>query len=88
MKIPQWARGPRAQLFGTGFIQVLFVAANTAFIAAYALLGNLLTAFAISWVWTYNVRRVVFGDNKDRLAYAVGAALGSVTGTVVANILL
>lgn len=85
MNIPKWSYGPKAQLFGTGFLQVFFVGANTAFISHYALIGNLLTAFAISWIWTHNVKKVAFGDEKDRMAYAVGAALGSVTGTVTAN---
>jgi hypothetical protein len=70
------------------FVQVFFVAANTAFISRYALLGNLLTAFMISWIWTFNVKRVAFGDKADRLFYAGGAAVGSVAGTISANYLL
>lgn len=76
------------QLAFTGFLQVFFVGANTAFISHYALLGNLLTAFMISWIWTFNVKRVAFGDKADRMYYAGGAAVGSVTGTIAANFLL
>jgi len=76
------------QLAGMAFVQVFFVAGNTAFIAHYALLGNLLTAFMISWIWTFNVKRVAFGDKADRLYYAGGAAIGSVGGTIAANFLL
>lgn len=75
----------KARLALTGFVQVIFVAANTVFISRYELFGNLLTAFAISFVWTYNVKRVAFGDKGDRWAYAIGAALGSVTGTIIAS---
>lgn len=82
---PKCVTRERMRLAGTGFVQVFFVAANTAFIAAYALVANLLTAFAISWVWTHNVKKVAFGDEGDRVAYAVGAAIGSVSGTIVAN---
>lgn len=75
----------KIKLFTTGFIQVIFVAANTVFISKYQLVGNLLTAFAISFVWTYNVKKVAFGETSDRWAYAIGASLGSVAGTVTAN---
>lgn len=75
----------KIKLFTTGFIQVIFVAANTVFISQYQLIGNLLTAFMISLVWTYNVKKVAFGAVSDRWAYATGAALGSVAGTIIAN---
>lgn len=75
----------RLRLAGTGFLQVIFVASNTVFIAHYQLLSNLITAFLISWVWTFNVKKVAFGDNLDRWFYAVGAALGSVAGNVIAT---
>jgi len=78
----------KIKLFSTGFLQVIFVAANTVFISQYQLIGNLLTAFMISLVWTYNVKKVAFGDVSDRWAYATGAALGSVAGTVAANWML
>lgn len=79
---------PRLKLALTGFVQVVFVAGNTVFISNYQLLGNLLTAFGISFIWTYNVKRIAFGDSMDRLAYAIGASLGSVTGTVLASAVL
>lgn len=78
----------RWKLAATGFVQVIFVAANTVFISRYELVGNLLTAFAISLVWTYNVKRVAFGDAADRWFYAGGAALGSVSGTILASALV
>lgn len=86
--VPIWLTRMRFNLAMTGFVQVIFVAANTVFISRYELVGNLLTAFAISFVWTYNVKRVAFGDRADRWFYAVGAALGSVAGTVIASALV
>lgn len=80
--------GTRAKLAGTGFLQVIFVAANTVFIAHYLLLANFVTAFLISLIWTYNVKRVAFGDSGDRWAYASGAALGSVLGNIIASALV
>ena len=78
----------RLALVATAFVQVVFVAMNTVFIAHYKLLPNLLTGFLISYVWSWNVKRVAFGDHTDRLAYASGAAVGSVAGTVAAGVVL
>ena len=76
------------KLAGTAYAQVIFVAANTVFIAHYELIANWLTAWAISMVWTFNVKRVAFGESADRWFYATGAAFGSVSGTVAAGWLL
>lgn len=75
----------KLKLLGTGFLQVIFVAANTVFIAHHELISNFLTAFMISYIWTHNVKKLAFGDAMDRWAYASGAALGSVSGTILAS---
>lgn len=75
----------RWKLAGTGFLQVVFVAMNTVFIAHYELLANFATGLAISLIWSWNVKRVAFGDTADRWSYALGAAFGSVTGTIIAS---
>lgn len=75
----------RLKLAATGFLQVIFVAANTVFIAHYELLANFVTAFLISLIWTWNVKKVAFGDNGDRWAYASGAAFGSLAGNIIAT---
>lgn len=75
-------------LFGTGFLQVFFVGLNTYFIAHSAVVGNVVSGFLISYIWTRNVKRAAFGDEKDRWFYASGAALGSVSGALVAKWLL
>lgn len=78
----------RASLFGTGFLQVFCVGLNTVFIAQAAIYGNLLSGFLISYIWTRNVKRAAFGDEADRWCYALGAAFGSVAGSVTAHWLL
>jgi hypothetical protein len=85
---PSWLTKARAKLAATGFVQVIFVAANTVFIAHYELVANVVTAFAISYIWTHNVKKVAFGDEGDRWFYATGAALGSVCGTVLAGMVV
>jgi hypothetical protein len=44
--------------------------------------------FGISLTWTWNVKRVAFGNNWDRIIYSSGAALGTFTGMVVARSLV
>ncbi len=63
-----------------GFLQVGFVAANAYSIAHYFPLAIIFTSFAISYIWSHNVKKVAFGDEAHRLVYAAGAALGCITG--------
>jgi hypothetical protein len=69
----------------TGFIQVAFVAMNTVFLADRNLPGVLAASFLISLIWSYNVKRVVFGTVTERLAYAVGASWGAGAGMGLAD---
>lgn len=74
----------RAILFTTGFVQVSFVSANTYMVSKYLPLAIFLTSFMISIVWTFNVKRVVFGTAIDRFLYALGASFGSLVGASIA----
>jgi hypothetical protein len=73
------------KLFVTGFVQVLFVAMSTVFISRKIYTGVAVSGFAISLLWSYNVKRVAFGSTIDRIVYAGGAAAGSLTGCLVAS---
>lgn len=72
-----------AQLFMTGFIQVILVVINTYQIAHEKWAGVVFVGFLISLVWSYNVKRIAFGSLKDRLIYSSGAAIGSLAGLVI-----
>jgi hypothetical protein len=74
-------------LFFTGFLQVLLIAINTYQIANSKYIGAVIVGFGISWLWTSNVKKVAFGNNKDRLIYACGASLGTVTGLLTSKII-
>lgn len=76
------------KLFLTGFIQVYFVAVNTYFISKGYLVGVFTCGFLISWVWSYNVKKVAFGNRLDRLIYSLGAAFGALIGTLTAKMIL
>ena len=72
-------------LFLTGFLQVSFVAANTFFISTKNLSAVFICGFAISLIWSFNVKRIAFSTKKQRIIYAFGAAAGSVTGCAAAS---
>jgi hypothetical protein len=75
------------QLFGTGLLQVFFVAINTVFLSKSLYLGVGISAFMISMVWSYNVKKVVFGTFRNRVAYAVGASTGCLLGLLTSEYL-
>lgn len=74
-------------LFLTGFAQVALVAINTWQIANNKIVGALIVGFLISLVWTFNVRRVAFATNMDRIIYCLGASAGTATGLLITHIL-
>ena len=74
----------QTKLFFTGFVQVLLVAINTWQVAHAKWIGVTIVGFLISYVWTWNVKKVAFGTHRDRVIYALGASLGTVCGLAVA----
>jgi ABC-type Fe3+ transport system permease subunit len=70
----------QVKLFITGFAQVLLVAINTYQLAHEKWLGCAIVGFLISYVWTWNVKKIAFGSHTDRLLYAGGAMCGTVAG--------
>jgi len=73
----------RFALFACGFVQVFFVAINTVFLAKAFILGVLIASFMISIVWSFNVKKIAFGNRLDRFVYASGASIGSVAGLLL-----
>ncbi len=72
-------------LYATALVQVGLVAANTWQIAHGKLAGVFLIGFSISFLWSWNVKRIAFGTLADRLAYALGAGTGSLIGMAAAG---
>jgi len=75
-------------LFITGFVQVFFVAINTYFLSKIFYLGVFLCAFMISFIWSWNVKKIAFGTISDRIVYASGAAFGSIVGLLISTLIL
>ncbi len=74
------------QLITTGFLQVFFVAINTWLITKQQYVGVIIVSFLISFIWSFNVKKVAFGTMKDRLVYSLGAALGGLTGLFIGQL--
>lgn len=74
-------------LFTTGFLQVFFVALNTWLITQRNFLGVLVVSFLISFIWSFNVKKVAFGSMRDRLVYSLGASAGGLTGLFIGGLI-
>ena len=77
----------RPQLFLSAALQVSLVSLNVWQISHGHWATGAVTSFAISFVWTLNVKRVAFGAMADRLVYASGAACGFLVGVGVSRLL-
>jgi len=73
-------------LFITGFLQVFFVALNTWLITQKNFIGVLIVSFLISFIWSFNVKKVAFGSMPDRVIYSLGASIGGFTGLIIGGL--
>lgn len=78
--------GGSVKLLLTGFAQVLLVSINTVLVTKSLYVGVLATSFLISFVWSFNVKKVAFGSMTDRVFYSAGAAMGGITGVIIGNL--
>ena len=78
----------KISLFFTGVLQVYFVAINTVFLAKELYIGVLFAAFSISMIWSYNIKKIVFGTLIERIIYSLGATAGSLLGLYTSSFLM
>lgn len=74
------------KLFITGFLQVFFVALNTWLITQQNYIGVVIVSFLISFIWSFNVKKVAFGSMTDRVIYSLGAAIGGLSGLLIGGL--
>lgn len=67
------------------YTQVMLVVINTWQVAHQKFFEAIIVGFLISLVWTFNVKRVAFGEWKTRLIYCFGASLGTASGLLITN---
>lgn len=75
-------------LFITGFLQVFFVAINTYFITKQFYIGVAIVSFFISFIWSFNVKKVAFGKMIDRIIYSLGASTGGLIGLILSSYII
>ncbi len=75
------------KLFGTAFMQVLFVSANIYFVSNSMWVAVAVTSFLISYLWTINVKKIAISNIIDRLIYSTGAMVGGVAGPLMAHVI-
>lgn len=76
------------ELFFTGFLQVFFVAANTYFISERFWIGIAIAGFLISFIWSFNVKKIAFGNMSDRVSYSFGAMCGGLLGVLLSSLIV
>ena len=74
-----------AIIFITGFAQVFLVSANIYFISRTNWLGIAVCGFGVSFLWTFNVRKVVLGKRAEQMVYSIGAMAGGLAGVMAAK---
>ena len=75
------------KIFGAGFAQVFLVSANVYFISRLIWIGIAVCGFGISFLWTFNVRKVATGTVTAQLVYSAGAMMGGLCGVLLAKMI-
>jgi len=75
------------KLFFTALVQMILVGAQTIFVLRLFWPGIIIGSFGISFIWTYNVKRIAFATIKDRLVYSFGATTGVIIGVSLAHLI-
>lgn len=65
------------------YLQVMLVVINTWQVAHQKFVGAVIVGFLISLVWTFNIKRIAFGEWETRLTYCLGASLGTASGLII-----
>ena len=65
------------------YTQVMLVVINTWQVAHQKFFEAIIVGFLISLVWTFNIKRIAFGEWKTRLTYCLGASLGTASGLII-----
>ena len=74
------------KLFLTAFIQVLLVTFQTWIIAKEYIEAIFFIGFFISFVWSFNVKKIAFGTIKERFIYSFGAGLGALSAMLLTKL--
>ena len=68
------------KLFFSAMLQIFLVSTNTALIANGFMISAGIIGFSLSWVWSWNIKRIAISSNTERLIYCFGAGVGTSFG--------
>jgi len=71
------------KIFFTSFLSVTLISINTIILTKNLIVGIFIVSFLISYIWTFNVQRIVFSTKRERFIYALGAGFGGVFGKLL-----
>jgi len=74
-------------IFIAPYVQIMFVAINTILMVEHMVTLVFINTFLLNLIWTYNVKRVAFGNMTVNITYALGASCGSITGMYIAKLI-
>jgi hypothetical protein len=78
----------KVKLFATGFLHVMLVSISTYAISRALYGGVFVSGFLVSYIWSWNVKRIALSTPLDRVVYALGAACGSTAGVLLFRLLM
>ena len=56
------------------------MSANTYLISRSVYVAIFFIGFLVAFIWSHNVKKIAFGTTWDRIAYSLGASVGSILG--------
>lgn len=77
----------KLKILTTSFFKAMLVSINTILPQKGYVIGILLVAFNISFIWCYKVSKIALYGFKNKLIYSFGDGIGSVTGFLIMKII-
>jgi len=71
-----------------GFVQLLFLSANTFFIAYKNIPMIAISCFLTNIVFSYSVKVLAFSGMRQRISFSIGCTFGCIAGTLIASFIL
>ena len=68
------------KLFLSAMLQIFLVSTNTYLVANGFMISAGIIGFLLSWVWSWNIKRIAISSNTERFIYCLGAGMGTTLG--------
>ena len=68
------------KLFLSAMLQIFLVSINTYLVANGFMISAGIVGFSLSWVWSWNIKRIAISSNTERFIYCLGAGMGTTLG--------